>query len=73
MMIVFFWVPAPCRPADRYQRFGETYVFIFRAEVAMLRSRGMCVASEEGKADGVGQSSIASPQNAAHFILKYTM
>jgi hypothetical protein len=33
-------------------------VSVFRAEVAMLRSGGIYIDSEEGKAEGVGQSGM---------------
>jgi hypothetical protein len=29
----FFWAVTPCRLVGKYQRFGETYVSIFRAEL----------------------------------------
>jgi hypothetical protein len=40
----------------RYQRFGETSVYIFRAKVVMLESERIYVGSEEGKAGGMDQS-----------------
>jgi hypothetical protein len=43
MMMMFFWVMAPCRLVGRCQHFGETYVSIFRAEVAMLVSGGIYI------------------------------
>jgi hypothetical protein len=48
--MLFFWVLAPCRLVGSYQRFGETTVSIFRAEVAMLGNGGR----EEGKPEGSG-------------------
>jgi hypothetical protein len=57
-MMKFFWVLAPCRLAGECQRFGEKNVSIFRAEVAMLRSGGICIRLEETEAERVNHCCI---------------
>jgi hypothetical protein len=51
MMMMIFRVVTPFRLDCRCCRFGEHTVFIFRAEVAMLGSGGICIVLEEGKVE----------------------
>jgi hypothetical protein len=41
ILMLLSWILAPCGFLGRWQRFGETVVSIFRAEVTMLGSGGL--------------------------------
>jgi hypothetical protein len=56
MMMMFFWVLAPCGLVGRCQRFGEMYYLIFRAEVTMLGNQRDYMGWKEGKSERIGQS-----------------